>query len=76
MRRRTLEARQRGEHADYEENLRLMRERDRFDSTRALAPLMPASDARVLDTTDLTAGEVLARAMSLVEHADGGNSSG
>ena len=69
-RRRTLEAQQRGEAADYEESLRMMRERDRFDSTRELAPLFQAPDAVVLDTTDMTEDEVLEKGMLLVAQAE------
>ncbi len=67
--RRTRECKQRGEQADYEESLRMMRERDRFDSTRELAPLMPDPDAVVIDTTDMTADEVLEQGMILVAEA-------
>jgi cytidylate kinase len=69
-RRRTEECLQRGEKAEYEENLRKMRERDRFDSTRDLAPLVPAPDAVVLDTTEMTADEVLEEGMRLVAQAE------
>jgi cytidylate kinase len=68
--RRTEECLQRGEQAEYEENLRKMRERDRFDSTRALAPLIPAPDAVVLDTTNMTADEVLDEGMRLVAQVE------
>jgi cytidylate kinase len=67
--RRTRECKLRGEQADYEESLRMMRERDRFDSTRELAPLMPAPDALVVDTSDMTADEVLEQGMILVTKA-------
>lgn len=36
-----------------------MRQRDRIDSTRAASPLAPAADAVVLDTTELSVGEVV-----------------
>ena len=38
--------------------LRDIRERDARDSTRAAAPLVPARDAVILDTTDLSIAEV------------------
>jgi len=41
--------------------------RDKRDSERAAAPLKPAEDAVLLDTTDLTAAEAIARAISSVE---------
>jgi cytidylate kinase len=43
--------------------------RDRRDSERATAPLKPAEDAVMLDTTDLTADAAIARAISLVAAA-------
>jgi cytidylate kinase len=43
--------------------------RDKRDSERAMAPLKPADDAVMLDTTDLTADAAIARAISLVAAA-------
>ncbi len=40
--------------------------RDKRDSERATAPLKPADDAVLLDTTDLTAEAAIARAIELV----------
>jgi CMP/dCMP kinase len=64
-RRRFEEIRARGEEADYEEILSKVRERDRIDSTRAVAPLRPAEDAVILDTDKLSADEVFARVHEL-----------
>ena len=44
-----------------------IRERDRRDRTRADSPLRPAPDAVVIDSTDLSLEEVIARAATLVE---------
>jgi len=44
-----------------------LRERDRIDSSRAVAPLRPAPDAIVLDTTDLSLDQVLDKIESLVD---------
>lgn len=52
--RRCNELRQKGIPADFATVLKEMTERDAQDSTRALAPLKPAADAIVIDTTDLT----------------------
>src|SRR5438552_3412776 len=41
-------------------------ERDRRDSTRTAAPLRPADDAILLDTTGLDVDEVVERAVELV----------
>ena len=45
--------------------LRDIRERDVRDSTRAAAPLAPATDAILLDTTDLSIAEVTAAVLAL-----------
>jgi len=66
-RRRYREILARGESADYGEVLAAMRRRDKLDSEREVAPLRPAKDAVIIDTTDLTVEEVLARVMELVE---------
>lgn len=58
--RRYQELRGRGEPADYEAILSAMRQRDLLDSTRAVAPLIPAKDARILDSDPLNADQVLA----------------
>lgn len=39
--------------------LRDLKERDRRDSERAISPLLPAEDAIVIDTTDLTIDQVV-----------------
>jgi cytidylate kinase len=64
-RRRFEEIRNRGGEADYEEILSKVRERDRIDSTRAVAPLRPAEDAVILDSDRLSADEVFARVKEL-----------
>lgn len=64
--RRYSELIQRGEDADYNEILSKVIERDRIDSTRAVAPLRPAEDAIILDSDRLSADEVFARVLELV----------
>ena len=46
-----------GQPADFDEILTNLRERDRIDSTRAVAPLRQAPDALVLDNSHLTIPE-------------------
>jgi cytidylate kinase len=58
-RRRYTELRQRGENPGYENILAAMRERDRIDSTRQVAPLRPAPDAIILNSTDMDADQVI-----------------
>ena len=55
--------------ADQAEMLAELRERDRRDSQRATAPLKPADDAVVLDTTDLSIPDAIARAIAQVDRA-------
>jgi cytidylate kinase len=66
-RRRMAELTLLGETVDFEEVKRSLAERDRIDSERAVAPLRAASDAVVIDTTEIGADQVLDRAMRLVE---------
>ena len=49
--------------------LRDIRERDARDAGRAAAPLKPAADAVLLDTTDLTIDEAIARVLALYRAA-------
>jgi cytidylate kinase len=60
-RRRLREMAQRGEQATLEEVLRAQEERDRRDAARDLAPMVPAADAIVLDTTHLSLDQVVER---------------
>ena len=55
----------RGGTADYDEILAKVKERDRIDSTRDVAPLRAAEDAVVLDSDKLTADEVFEKALAL-----------
>lgn len=66
-RRRHAELVARGEAIDYRTVLADLEERDLRDSTRAVAPLRPAVDALVLDTTGLDAVGALSAALELVE---------
>lgn len=63
--RRYLECQERGDGEPYREILCSMRDRDRIDSTRDLAPLRAASDAIVLDTTELDADQVFKRILKM-----------
>lgn len=64
--RRYREVRARGDAANREAVLETVRGRDVIDSSRALAPLRPADDAIVLDTTPLSIEQVLEQVCSLV----------
>lgn len=65
--RRYEESLQRGNPVEYDVILEGMRERDRLDSTRTLAPLRPADDAVILDSTKLSIQEVFDKALALEE---------
>ncbi len=56
----------RGIAADYAQVLADVRARDDRDSSRSAAPLKPAEDAVVIDTTDLSIDEAVARATDIV----------
>ena len=64
-RRRHTELTARGEESNYDEILSKMIERDRIDSTRAVAPLRPADDALILDTDNMNESQVYERIMEL-----------
>jgi cytidylate kinase len=66
-RRRTDELAAKGREVDYERILEETRERDARDQGRAVAPLKPADDAVVLDTSDLDRDAALAAALAIVE---------
>jgi cytidylate kinase len=65
--RRLKELEARGMSAGYEDVLADIRARDRRDSTRDLAPLMPAIDAILLDTSALDIGQAIAEALRLTQ---------
>ena len=58
-RRRCLELQRRGEPVPFEDVLSQIRARDRFDGTRAIAPLTQPEDAVLVDTSEMTEDEVL-----------------
>lgn len=64
-RRRYQEALKRDVNANYEEILAKAIERDRVDSTRAVAPLKPAADAIILDSDQLDADQAFEKAYDL-----------
>src|SRR5580704_14029004 len=68
-RRRVVELSERGEKADYNAILAEISRRDARDSERAAAPLRPADDAVVLDTTHLGIEAAFAEARRIVEAA-------
>ena len=65
--RRFLELKERGTDCDYETVLKDLKQRDTNDSTRAFAPLKPAQDSIIVDTSLLTYEESLERLLSLIK---------
>ena len=65
--RRLKELRERGREAIHSRVLRDMQERDRRDSGRDVAPLEPAEDAFVLDTSELDPDAVFAEALKFIK---------
>ncbi len=56
---------------DYDAVLADVRRRDHLDSTRPVSPLRAASDAVVVDTSDMTEAQVIAHLLELVEQRSG-----
>lgn len=65
--RRTAEIKAKGEDADYETILADVIARDERDTNRAEAPLKPAKDALLLDTTNLDIDAVFLRAVEIIK---------
>jgi cytidylate kinase len=65
--RRWLELKARGDNPDEAAILKDIQERDARDRGRAIAPLKPAPDAALLDTTHLDIDAAFAAALALVE---------
>lgn len=64
--RRVLQLEQSGQAADYDQILLDIEARDKQDTERTSSPLKPAVDALVLDSTELSIDQVLARVLGLV----------
>lgn len=64
--RRLKELQGKGMAATYEAVLADMRQRDERDSSREAAPLRPAADAHIIDTSDLSEAETMEKALSLI----------
>lgn len=66
-RRRHAELQAAGIQVDYESILAEVRTRDERDRTRSVAPLLPAADAAILDTSEMSIEQALAAAIAAVE---------
>ena len=70
-RRRYDEISARGESRSYDDIRANLAERDRIDSSRQTAPLRPADDAALIDTSGLTLDEAVALLENLIVHEIG-----
>ena len=70
-RRRSRELAQRGTPADYEQILEEMRQRDYKDSHRETAPLRPAENGVILDTTTLDFEQSVAKILEIIKERVG-----
>jgi cytidylate kinase len=69
--RRHLELRQQGQQVTYEDVLALIRQRDARDAGRASAPMRPADDAMLLDTSNLDIEAAFDAAVGLIKRKIG-----
>nr|WP_319249445.1 d(CMP) kinase [uncultured Celeribacter sp.] len=65
--RRHAELSDAGDSVSLEQVLEDLRERDERDAARATAPLRPAEDAVIIDTTDMSIDEAVNKVIALVE---------
>lgn len=65
-RRRYKQLKDNGESVTFDRLFRDLEARDRRDRERTVSPTLPASDAVIVDSTDLTPDEVVAQVVSLV----------
>lgn len=66
-RRRTDELQAKGRAVDYERILEEVKERDARDAGRAVAPLKPATDARLLDTSEMDIEAAFQAACAIID---------
>jgi len=58
-----------GFSANMDDLLKDLKERDERDTKRAIAPLVPAEDAHLLDTSEMSAAEAVEQVLSWYAHA-------
>lgn len=69
--RRYLENVEKGMDTSYEEVLENLKNRDRIDSSRAFAPLKPANDSILLDTSEMSIDEVTQAVLNIIKDRTG-----
>ncbi len=66
--RRVLQNKEKGIECSYEEVLQGIKDRDKRDSTREIAPLKRAKDAIYVDTTNLSIKQVVEKIIEIIEN--------
>ena len=66
--RRVKQLKEAGEHANYDQILKMIQERDYRDSHRAVSPLKPAEDAVIIDTSSLNLQQVVDAVWEKIQH--------
>ena len=69
-RRRFLELKEKGQEVPFEQLLEEINRRDYNDATRAASPMIQADDAILVDSSDMTAEQVIARVVSLLHERE------
>lgn len=69
-RRRQAQLLEKGVRVEYEALLRQIEKRDKADSSRSLAPLKPAADAVVIDSSRMTIDEVVTFMLQCIERKE------
>lgn len=69
--RRLLDFEKKGESVDYDEVLKLIIQRDYQDSNRAVAPLKPAEDSILIDTSHLDFEQSVENVMAVISEKTG-----
>ena len=64
--RRFLELQKKGQEVNMRDLIKDIEARDKADTERSLSPLIPASDASIIDTSILNPDQVLSRAIEIV----------
>ena len=67
-RRRVLQNQEKGIESSYEEVLKGIKDRDKRDSTREIAPLKKAEDAIYVDSTNLSVEQVVNQIVKIIEN--------
>jgi cytidylate kinase len=65
-RRRRKQLREQGRKVEYDQLLAQIQKRDRDDSSRSLAPLTPAEDAEIIDSSEMSIDEVVSFMLTAV----------